>query len=61
MTPAEAARQMQHIIDSAVTGDGDPLPDISHSKADSLMCQALRELGYGEMVDIFEKSERWYA
>ena len=29
--------------------------------ADKLMCELLRELGYGEGVDIFEKIPKWYA
>ncbi len=32
-----------------------------HKAADGLLCQALRELGYGEGVDLFEASTRWYA
>lgn len=33
----------------------------THSRMDGLMCDLLRELGYGEAVDIFEDSPKWYA
>lgn len=36
-------------------------PELTHAIMDGLMCKLLRELGYGEGVDIFEKSEKWYA
>lgn len=32
-----------------------------HGHADTLLCEALRSLGYGEGVDIFERMEKWYA
>ena len=32
-----------------------------HIDADSLMCEVLRQLGYGDGVDIFENMEKWYA
>lgn len=33
----------------------------THIMADKLMCELLRELGYGEGVGIFEKIPKWYA
>lgn len=33
----------------------------AHMMADKLMCEYLRELGYGTGVDIFEKIPKWYA
>lgn len=33
----------------------------SHEKMDDLMCKALRELGYGEGIDIFCSATKWYA
>jgi hypothetical protein len=35
--------------------------EISHIKADELMCDALRRLGYHNGVDIFESMHKWYA
>lgn len=33
----------------------------SHIVADSYMCELLRELGYGEGVDVFENMSKWYS
>lgn len=35
--------------------------EMAHILADELMCKLLRELGYGEGVDIFEKMDKWYS
>lgn len=32
-----------------------------HREADGLMADVLRELGYGDGIDIFYDSERWYS
>lgn len=32
-----------------------------HMTMDDLMCETLRDLGYGEGVDIFLKTPKWYA
>lgn len=34
---------------------------MAHVLADELMCKLLRELGYGEGVDIFEQMDKWYS
>lgn len=43
--------------------NGKPFYDIegAHSEADSIMCDLLRELGYGDGVDIFQEANKWYA
>lgn len=33
----------------------------THVFMDHLMCEVLRELGYGEGVDVFVNTEKWYA
>lgn len=33
----------------------------AHIFMDDLMCETLRSLGYGEGVDIFENTHKWYA
>lgn len=33
----------------------------AHMEMDKLMCEKLRELGYGKAVDIFESTGKWYA
>lgn len=35
--------------------------EIAHSQADKLLCKLLRDCGYYETVDIYEKGTRWYA
>jgi hypothetical protein len=32
-----------------------------HSQLDDLLCEILRPLGYGELVDFFQKLEMWYS
>jgi hypothetical protein len=32
-----------------------------HTKADEILCNLLRDTGYGEAVKAFEKIEKWYA
>ena len=38
-------------------------PDVEgrHSEADRLLCQVLRQLGYGTGVDVFESMKKWHA
>lgn len=38
-----------------------PDREVYHSNTDSLMEQALTELGYSEGVEIIQRGERWYA
>lgn len=35
--------------------------EIRHFNMDMLMVRTLRDLGYGEGVDIFVKTDKWYA
>ena len=35
--------------------------EIRHCEMDRLMAQTLRDLGYGEGVDIFDNTSKWYA
>lgn len=56
ITPDEFLEQMQEIAN-------DPHYDeeIAHGKADWLMEQTLRSLGYGAGVEVFDKMPVWYA
>lgn len=54
MTPAAFTEKMRE-----AAGDGDP--EGSHCDMDRLMCELLTSLGYGEGVEIFRKSKKWYA
>ncbi len=53
-SPAEFEVMMRHAID----GNDE---EESHRNADRLMCDLLRSLGYGEAVERFLASTRWYA
>lgn len=55
MNPEEFKEAMKKARDSYCD------KEYSHVDMDELMCKLLRELGYGEGVDIFEKAEKWYA
>lgn len=33
----------------------------SHSTADSLLCELLLELGYKDIVEVFQNLEKWYS
>lgn len=35
--------------------------EYSHISMDGIMCSLLRDLGYGEGVEIFENAIKWYA
>jgi len=36
-------------------------PEGSHSQADDLLCEVLREMGYGAGIVLFENMPKWYA
>ena len=36
-------------------------PEMAHSLADDLLCDFLEKLGYGELTDIFNDVQKWYA
>lgn len=55
MNPEEFKEAMQEAISQGFD------EEITHKELDNLMCILLRQLGYGEGVDIFEKAEKWYA
>lgn len=35
--------------------------ECGHSWADQVLCELLRSLGYDDVVDAFEKLNKWYA
>lgn len=35
--------------------------EVAHAKADDVLCELLRSLGYGDVVDEFEEVGKWYA
>ena len=56
MTP-EQFRDAMKEIDEKYGADTEG----AHGQADDLMCKLLRELGYEEGVEVFEKMHKWYA
>ena len=54
ISPEQFAADMRDIFATSDIEEG-------HFIADSLMCDLLRELGYGEGVLVFEDQEKWYA
>ena len=63
VTSQEFARRMKEIGGIPIEGQERTYydPEGGHEKADSLLCEALRDLGYGEGVEIFETLEKWYT
>ena len=43
----------------ALQGIGDP--EKAHGNADDVLCELLKRLGYDDVVDEWEKVEKWYA
>jgi hypothetical protein len=35
--------------------------EVAHGRADDVLCELLRVLGFGEVVEIFENIDKWYA
>ena len=64
-TSKRFAKEMTNIANMLEKGEGFAGRFIdeedAHVLADALMCEILRELGYGEGVDIFLNMSKWYA
>lgn len=56
MTREEA---IDKLVEIQETGEGDH--ELSHIKADDILSDLLRDLGYDDVVDEFDKIEKWYA
>ena len=61
MTPINFAKKMRSIINDNIDREGHYDCECGHLAMDNLMCDLLRDLGYGDGIDIFEDSGRWYA
>lgn len=63
MTPEEFAKAMKKASDNLNDPTGHPYYDEedTHSKMDGIMADLLRQLGYGEGIDIFENTNKWYS
>ena len=56
LTPEEFWLKMCTIIT-----ENDGYEEYTHIYMDELMCELLRELGYGKGVDVFENTPKWYS
>lgn len=56
MTKEQALKEMQECVDM---GEGDT--ETSHGVADDILCAFLRAQGHDDLVDLYEKVEKWYA
>lgn len=63
MTPEEFAEKMKKLSELSFEFEGRIFEDTegAHCGMDNLMCHVLRELGYGEGIDIFRQTKKWYA
>lgn len=64
LTPEEFAKAMKDISDKLANPPKyRPYYDKedAHMEMDDLMCDLLRSLGYGDGVDIFDNTDKWYA
>lgn len=63
MTPEEFKDEMIKLRDELIQdGYGEYLDkETRHFNMDMLMVKTLRDLGYNEGVDIFVKTDKWYA
>lgn len=59
ISPTEFERRMREFDENAEKEHYDY--EISHSNADALMCEVLRQLGYEKGVEIFNNMGKWYA
>lgn len=56
LSPDNVAERMREIRKMSIKDE-----EGAHVKADELMCEVLRELGYGEAVDVFKNMRKRYA
>ena len=62
MTPEEFAKKMKKISDNLkYQNDVYYDEEDAHMQMDDLMSDLLRQLGYGEGIDIFDNTSKWYA
>lgn len=48
-------------IDALEKFHGDTDEEIAHFEGDKVLCQFLASLGYQDVVDAWEKIDKWYA
>ena len=35
--------------------------EVAHIDADGILCELLIELGYGELIELYNEVDKWYA
>jgi hypothetical protein len=55
LTPEQALEKAEKIIKE---GNDDPAK--IHPELDDLLCELLRPLGYGKLIDLYYEQERWF-
>ena len=61
MSPEEFRQKMSDIYDKHHVRKNFPETEMCHIEMDELLCEALRELGYGAGVSIYENTGKWYS
>lgn len=56
MLPEDFYKQMKEILNRYENDE-----EICHIRMADLMCNVLRNLGYGDGIDIFDEAPKWYA
>jgi hypothetical protein len=51
----------QKAIDELKIAQGNGDTEAAHSSADEVLCRLLSALGYQDVVDEWEKVDKWYA
>lgn len=57
MTREQALTELDTILNGANQGDAEN----QHHSADWVLCELLRTLGYGDVVEAWDKIPKWYA
>ena len=60
MNPEEFAEKMKELSERQSKWGGCDT-EWNHTDMDELMCSVLSDLGYGEGVEIFRNTYKWYA
>lgn len=60
MNPEEFAEKMKELSERKSEYSSIDV-EINHADMDELMCKVLEELGYGEGVEIFRNTYKWYS
>lgn len=57
-TKLEILETYKQLMTGAIDNDDE---EIGHMRCDAVLCDLLIELGYGEIITIYEEQCRWFA